>query len=769
MFLIVSLYSFSSLASVEQLPNHSSFRIDLSQSAQFTFTNLETTLQQISGATNLDWQSMRGKGASFGYKPGRALWLRFNVVTEKNSDAFLLFDYAILDNIAVYSFSNQNDTVQAHYSGDHLPPAEREVQHRKLVVPVHLSAGTNPFYVRIQTGSSYTVPLVLIDKDSFYQSEAVKNMLLSGLAGGALFMVLLNLFGGLRLQHSGYLYYAAFAASFTLFNLTLNGYFRFYILPIWPNVNDLLSVLFGQLGGLTYALFLTVFLPLKKRYPVDYKICQAHAILCGFLACLSVVGLYNQIQIFTHLANAIFALYSMILAIRTWRGGERTAIYLVLGWVFLMASVIAKAMVALGLLPYSDMLFHSFDLGITVNFALIAFGLASRIVDIQEREKVAREEADSAKNLAVLNMEHYRALFEYAPIPMFKVNKMDHFIEANKAFLTLFGFACERDLVQSKVESKSVYCSNKDYLSLVSDLRHHGVADAETQIRTLDGKERWVRISVRVVADDDEIIYEGACIDVTAQVEQQAFEIAAHKREVNQLEALVAGVAHYLNTPLGTANTAQTLVTGKTDEVEQQLSEQKLTAARLRSFLDVVQQSGKVIKSSLDKSINVVERFKELNPEEQQVTFQKIRSSELLKGLKTSLPAELKDELSIVLDDTSEQVHSLPVHPLLKVLKKLAVNAWHHGEANEVYIALNKQIEGYELVVKDNGKGLSEEVNVQDLFAPFYAKTLSLQEVSGLDLFVVKTIVQNRLNGRVEIDELALPALHFHIWIPSLD
>ena len=97
----------------------------------------------------------------------------------------------------------------------------------------------------------------------------------------------------------------------------------------------------------------------------------------------------------------------------------------------------------------------------------------------------------------------------------------------------------------------------------------------------------------------------------------------------------------------------------------------------------------------------------------------------------------------------------------------LAVNAWHHGQASEVYIALYTQIEGYELVVKDNGKGLSEHVNAKDLFAPFYAKTLSLQEVSGLDLFVVKTIVQNRLNGRVEVNESALPALHFHIWIPS--
>ena len=68
---------------------------------------------------------------------------------------------------------------------------------------------------------------------------------------------------------------------------------------------------------------------------------------------------------------------------------------------------------------------------------------------------------------------------------------------------------------------------------------------------------------------------------------------------------------------------------------------------------------------------------------------------------------------------------------------------------------------------KDNGKGLSKDVNADDLFAPFFAKNLSYTEVSGLDLFVVKTIVQNRLEGQVNIDEKALPALVFNISLPD--
>lgn len=748
-----------------ELPEAEAFRIDLTQSTHYFFADIDTPFKTIQSLPSDRWMEMVDNGNAFGYKFNKALWLKFNIEARHQSVVYLLFDYAILDDIQVYKSAESGVKVQ--YSGDHLPPSEREVQHRKLVVPLELDPGSNPHYVRIQTSSSYTVPLILLDKETFHQGEAANNMLLSGLTGAAAFMALLNLFGGLRLRHTGHLYYAAFATAFTLLNLSLHGYFRYHLLPIWPHINDMLTVVWSQVGGLSYALFLSVFLPLKKHYPVDYKICQAHAILCALLMGVSLVGFYIQVQMITHLLNAIFALYSMVLAVRTWIGGVRTAIYLVWGWVCLMIGVMAKALTALGLLTHNNFLFHSFDVGMTLNLMLIAFGLASRVVDIQEREKVAREEADNAKNLAIVTMEHYRALFEYAPIPMFKVNERDLLIEANEAFLTLFGYASQQELIAAKVSSRSVYCNENDYLKLFSDLRQNGLAETETKIRSKTGVEYWVRISVREMTDSDAIVYEGACIDITAQVEQQAFEHAAHKREVNQLEALVAGVAHYLNTPLGNANTAQSVVSGEALGVEKAYKKQKLTGKKLRNFLDVVQQCGQLIKTSLDKSINVVERFKELSPEKQPVVRTPINSPELQRILKSSLPRDIRQSLNLVIDDSSDEARLLPLQPLVQVLKKLIINAWCHGAASEVYIGLTDDADGLNLVVKDDGKGLSKDVCAEDLFAPFYAKSLSLQEVSGLDLFVVKTIVQNRLNGKVYVEEAALPDLHFHIWLPN--
>lgn len=743
-------------------------RLDLLNSLQYSFQSDGMSLQDIRQLPAQNWLVMSDSGSSLGFNPDKTLWLTTKITAESARELLLLIDYAILDHVSVYIGAGNADTFAQHDTGDLMDLALREVRHRKLVVPLAFVAGENQLFIKVKTHSSYTVPVILMDAQTFYESESLKNMFLSALFGGAIYMILLNLFGGLRLKNTGYLYYVAFASSFLLFNFTLHGYARFYLWQSWPQINDTMVVVLGLLGGMSYAMFLTAFLPLKKYYPVDYRICHSHAIVCGALVVLSLLGLVVHLQIVAHMLNAVFALYSMILAWRVWRGGSSNAMYLFLGWLCLMSSVVVKAMVALGILPFSDVLFHMFDLGMTLNFAFISLGLASKIVDIQEKEMVARKEADSARSLAILNMEHYRALFEYAPIPMFKVDQSDHFIAANRAFIQLFGYESEKQLLQAKMQSKSAYVIDNDYMRLLSDLKKYQEADIETRIRTKSGNEHWVRVSVRAIEEKGYTIFEGACIDVTDQVERQEFEKAAHKREVNQLEALVAGVAHYLNTPLGSVNTAQSVVSGKTREVEQDLSAQKLTATRLKNFLDVIQESGNVITNSVQKSINVVERFKELNPEEDKISQSFITSADLLKNLKVSLDKQVRKNINIVFDDTSAKAHLLPLNQLLVVLKKLVHNAHTHGEATEVYIALTEENDTINLVFKDNGKGLSDEVNADDLFAPFFAKNLSLNEVSGLDLFVVKTIVQNRLNGQVSIDHDALPALVFKIHLPVL-
>ncbi len=736
---------------------------DLTDTIEYQFTGKTLDLAQIQ-TKDSGWQAMSEQGSSLGFNK-QTLWLRTQIVSFETRDLYLLFDYPILDFIDLYLVTG--NAVSHVQSGDRIALDDRPLKHRKLVIPIQLASQQATWlYIRVHGDSSYTVPVKLMDPATFHELEADQNVFLSALFGAGWVMILLNIFLGITLRQKSYFYYVLFTLSFTMFNFTLQGYSRFYLWQSAPVFNDMTVILWGQLGGISYACFLMSVLPLKKYYPRNYLCCKIHVLLMSIFAVFSLGGLHNALQVPTHFFNALFACYSMWLTFTVWRGGARAAKFIFIGWVFLMSAVVIKALLAAGLIPYNQVLFHSFDLGMTLNFVLLAFAMGYQMVDAKNNEEAARQEAERAKNMALGHMEQYRALFEYAPIPMFKINAQDHFVRANKAFVELFGYDNEKQLLDAGLQSKSLYQSKKDYATILSSLRRHHIADHEAILLDQNREPRWVRVSVRKLANTEQTLYEGACIDITAQKLQRQSELEQHQREVKQLEALVSGVAHYLNTPLGSATTAQSLISGKTEEVDAALSQQTLTANRLKSFITLVQSSASVIKSSLQKSVQVVNRFRELKPDETEPSYQQVSPDELLHSLRLSLPEKMRDSLAIDLK-TKIKLLDLPLRQVLHVLQKLSCNAQLHGEADTVSIEINPHEQGYLLLFSDNGKGLSEEVNADDLFAPFFAKTLSLQEVSGLDLFVVKSIVQNRLNGKVLLNRAALPKLQFEIWLPT--
>lgn len=741
-----------------------SINIDMTPYMQFRFEQTHAGMEQVH-ASELGWSSMADVGSSFGYRDN-ALWLKTCIRSVQSQTLYLLFDYAILDFIDVYVIVEGD---KKHFlTGDRIPLNDRLLEHRKLVVPIALGE-TQPtrLLIRVYGDSSYTVPIKLQDHVTFQRLDADQNLFLSGLFGAGIVMILLSIFLGLTLRQRAYFYYVVFTLSFTMFNFALQGYSRYYFWQDSPQLNDMLVLFWGQLGGIAYFSFLVTVLSLKKRMTRHYDICKTYVIVMSTIMLATVLGLHAQLQTTTHALNASFALYSMCLTFLAWRQGSAAAKYIFLGWVFLMTSVVIKALVATGILPYNTILFHSFDLGMTLNFVLLAFAMGYQIVDARNRERLAREDAEQARNQAIVSMEQYRALFEHAPIPMFKVNANDEFVQANRAFVDLFGFESEQSLLAACTQSKNMYKYQRDYLSIVSELRKDRIVDKEVLVQNQSEQTLWIRISVRRLIAESALIFEGACIDITAQKMQHHAEQEQHQREVKQLEALVSGVAHYLNTPLGSATTAESLISGKAEELDVELTRQRLTASRLKSFLSLVQNSAGVIKSSLQKSIQVVNRFRELKQDEGKLHITQTNAKEIGNSLRASLDKQVRDNVHIYTLVESLDEFSLPLRPLLKVLDKLTSNAYKHGHADEVTLVFQQDEQGTLIHFSDNGSGLDDDVNAKDLFAPFFAKSLSLQEVSGLDLFVVKSTIQNHLGGRVMLREEALPALHFEIWLPS--
>lgn len=739
--------------------------LDISGQIRFQFLPIEEELPSVRFRED-GWRRSADTGATFGYSQ-KALWLTFKLESDRNREFYLLFDYAILDYIDVYLV--RDGWVNHAISGDRIPFEERSLDSRKLVVPFNIQrVDEAEVFVRVVGNSSLTVPLRIQDSKTFHKKNTDQSMFYALVIGAGFAISLLNLFIGILLKSARYLYYVVFTFSFTMANMTLHGFSRYYLWIDLPYFNDLSLLLWGQLGGIGYALFLVNFLQLDKFEPLHHKVAKAHIAIMLLLMVGTVLGLDKYTQIPTHLGNGLFSFYSMCVAYSIWRKqGILAAKLLFLGWCLLMISVLVMVLLVLGFIPYHAAVLHSFDMGMVLNFILISFAMGYQVIEAKKKEQVAREEADEARNLAIVNMEQYRALFEYAPIPMFKIDDQDLFVEANKAFIQLFALKGTHELVAKRITSQSLYASRKDYFQIFSKLSKYGYADSEARFKGGDGETLWLRISVRRMQENGKNLYEGACFDITAQRLQQDHEIARHKREVEQLEALVSGVAHFLNTPLGAATTAQSLITSKVKELDEELSGRTLTENRLKSFIQLLKNSTEVMQNSLTRSIQVIERFRELKPEDGEITANEISIDNLIQHLYLSLDNDIREKVTVDTQGNQHQTFVLPVRQLLMVFNKLTQNAVLHGNATTVNISFIKRDGGLDIQFSDNGRGLSQDIDPKNLFAPFFAKSLTFQEVSGLDLFVVKSVIQNRLGGQISINKSALPQVEFDIQLPN--
>lgn len=756
---------FSASAEPILLPAKADLDLNITNQIQYLFADPDKNVQEVSELDDASWQKMSERGGSLGFHKD-ALWLKFSVSSTSARSLFLVLDYAINDYVDLYAIGHGR--VDKFSTGDRIPIEQRWLTHRKLVLPIELNANqTQNYYLRVFGKSSYTVPLLIYDKNTFYEKDSAQTLFYGGLFGAGVVMIFFNLLLGIALRQSAYLFYVLFTLSFTMFGFTLEGFARFYFWTSTPVFSDMSLVLWGQIGGISYALFLTRFLPLKTDYFKHYQACIAHACAMAVLLVLSLVGFSDYMQIPTHFLNAVFALYSMYLTFVVWRRGFLAAKFVFWGWSFLMVAVVIKVLLAGGFLPFNNVLFHTFDLGMSLNFVLLAFALSYQMVEAKKSQLAAKQDADHAKHFALLNLENYRALFEYAPIPMFKINADDYFVNANEAFLKLFGFKTEQELIDARIKSKTFYKYKQDYQEVFDRLsKGETRVDKEIEVVNLAGTMRWLRMSVRLYEEHGQTLFEGACMDITHLKLQREQELESHKREVNQLEALVSGFAHYLNTPIGTASTAETVISGETREINSAFQQKSLTPSKLKSFLEKLQNSAGVIRSSLEKSVNVIGRFRELKPHESAPAIDKVDSTEFAKNIQLVMFHEETVEMGLDIEDNIHQELSIPQKQLLVVLEKLCRNSLEHGAASSVNINLSKENDKLHIVLQDNGSGLDSEIDPNNLFAPFTAKSLSMQDVSGLDLFFVKTVIQNRLGGSVTIRKNALPKLIFDIYVP---
>jgi signal transduction histidine kinase len=221
------------------------------------------------------------------------------------------------------------------------------------------------------------------------------------------------------------------------------------------------------------------------------------------------------------------------------------------------------------------------------------------------------------------------------------------------------------------------------------------------------------------------------------------------------LGALVAGVAHELNTPIGNSLLMASTMQDLSQEFSQKVKANQLRRSDLEGYSQSAIDSADLMVRSLTSAANLVSSFKQIAVDQ---TSDKRRSFELgnfCQEVALTLSNRSKREGIEIRVDISEGL-ILDSYPgsLGQVLNNLIINAMVHGlhERSDGLIVLQGRSldEGQlQLIVQDNGAGIVKE-NIERIFEPFFTTRLGTGG-SGLGLHICYNIIHSVLGGSIQV------------------
>lgn len=251
--------------------------------------------------------------------------------------------------------------------------------------------------------------------------------------------------------------------------------------------------------------------------------------------------------------------------------------------------------------------------------------------------------------------------------------------------------------------------------------------------------------------------------EIRAAVLRQSLEdLTEAKNELVEAEKmaslgrLVAGVAHEVNTPLGIAITASSLIQEGTEKFKKQLSSNEVTKSRLTQYVDNNEQSIEMIQGNLKRAANLVSNFKQVSVLQSDERTKVFNFHEMLKTIihqNKALHVD-KNVKTTISGDKNIFIEQDP-DVITRIFTNLYENSCKHGFPDKSHGNVNIDIHQSAEVIKvrytDDGTGIPEE-NVPQIFEPFFT-TKRGYGGTGLGMHIVFNLVTQSLKGHIKYNE----------------
>lgn len=248
--------------------------------------------------------------------------------------------------------------------------------------------------------------------------------------------------------------------------------------------------------------------------------------------------------------------------------------------------------------------------------------------------------------------------------------------------------------------------------------------------------------------------------------QKQAFE----QQQFTELETLIRGIAHEINTPLGNCITTVDVTKLALNDTKSLLVKKQLSQQALQNTLDTLENTNELLDRNLTACAHKIRILQDLLYTKSQSSKTVITLAQLSESLQEHLKEQIKYR-AIKLDINYQNPHSqfeVEIELLKQVLIILLQNSMEHAFNNIADPAIEINIFNFDEVLKihykDNGNGISSN-ELSSIFTPFF-KGSSNQSGIGLGLSIAKKIVSQQLQGDICVQESDAGA-HFLISLPK--
>ncbi|WP_419149320.1 sensor histidine kinase [Pseudoalteromonas 'SMAR'] len=277
------------------------------------------------------------------------------------------------------------------------------------------------------------------------------------------------------------------------------------------------------------------------------------------------------------------------------------------------------------------------------------------------------------------------------------------------------------------------------------------------------------QLEIKVAMRTDELYKKNQKLERAMFELKQTQEELIESEKMASLGAVVAGVAHEINTPLGIAITAVSHNEDSLGNVVKKLEAKTLKQQDLLESIESQRQGYSLIHRNLQRAEGLISNFKQVAVDQSSETEREINLYDYVHDVFDSLkPLAKNKEIHLAIE--GDKNINLTTYPgaIYQVMANLFNNSIIHGFEGSasgsvtIYVSCDEQF--WRIIYRDNGVGMNEAMQ-KSLFEPFVTSKRN-QGGCGLGMHIVYNLVTQLLKGEIRCQSEQWEGVEITVKVP---